>query len=181
MRTASGALGPDAGDVDGVVAEDDRVGPELAQLLDQVVDEGVVVVDDQDPGSHGPTMRTGADAERPPRRLANLSRRGNQDQVRSGRRLPEGQVGRRAHHVQGRPLHDGRGERPLHPADPQERRRSPPWFGAARARPAHRRAWPSSWSTTWPTCRSSSHGSAWGLVAAWSLIFVGFLLATRYR
>ena len=47
-----GPLRPDALHVDGVVAEDEGIGPELAQLLDQVVDEGVVVVDDQDPGSH---------------------------------------------------------------------------------------------------------------------------------
>ena len=56
MSTASGRCGPDAGHVDGVVAVDHRVGAELAQLLDQVVDEGVVVVDDEHPGSHGPAI-----------------------------------------------------------------------------------------------------------------------------
>ncbi len=54
-----GALGPDAGHVDGVVAEDDRVGPQLAQLLDQVVDERVVVVEDEHPRSHGCTIVPG--------------------------------------------------------------------------------------------------------------------------
>ena len=34
------------------------LGPELTQLLDQVVDEGVVVVDDEHPGSHGRDDRT---------------------------------------------------------------------------------------------------------------------------
>ena len=36
-----------------VVAVHERLGPQLAQVLDEVVDEAVVVVDDQDPGSHG--------------------------------------------------------------------------------------------------------------------------------
>ena len=40
-------------DVVGVVAPDHRVGPELRQVLDEVVDEAVVVVDDEDPhGAH---------------------------------------------------------------------------------------------------------------------------------
>ena len=39
---------------DGVVAVDDWLGPELAQVLDEVVDERVVVVDDEDTGGHGP-------------------------------------------------------------------------------------------------------------------------------
>ena len=51
-----GAFGPDAGHVDGVVAEHHGLGAELAELLDQVVDEGVVVVDDEHPRSHGSTI-----------------------------------------------------------------------------------------------------------------------------
>ena len=62
IRTASGACGPDPGDVDGVVAVDHRVGPELAQLLDEVVDERVVVVDDQHAGRHGGPIVPGAGA-----------------------------------------------------------------------------------------------------------------------
>ena len=54
-----GPRGPDAGHVDGVVAVHHRVGPELAQLLDQVVDEGVVVVDDEHPGSHDAAIVSG--------------------------------------------------------------------------------------------------------------------------
>ncbi len=46
-------LRPDPLDVDGVVAEDDGSRPELAQLLDQVVDERVVVVENEDPCRHG--------------------------------------------------------------------------------------------------------------------------------
>ena len=48
-----GILGPDPGDVDGVVAEDDRRRAQLTQLLDEVVDERVVVVEDEYPRSHG--------------------------------------------------------------------------------------------------------------------------------
>jgi hypothetical protein len=47
-----GLLGSDPRHVDGVIAEDDRHRSELAELLDQVVDEGVVVIDDQDPRAH---------------------------------------------------------------------------------------------------------------------------------
>ena len=65
-----GPLGPDAGDVDGVVAEHHRLGAELAQLLDQVVDEGVVVVEDEHPGSHGATDRTGTGPGARPERPA---------------------------------------------------------------------------------------------------------------
>ena len=61
-----GPLGPDAGDVDGVVAEHHRLGPELAQLLDQVVDEGVVVVDDEHPRSHGVPIVPGPARITPP-------------------------------------------------------------------------------------------------------------------
>ena len=54
-------------DVDGVVAEDHGLGPELAQLLDEVVDERVVVVDDEDPGPMGATIVPGSG---PPERPA---------------------------------------------------------------------------------------------------------------
>ena len=50
---AVGGAAPDLGDVDGVVAEDLELGAELAELLDEVVGERVVVVDDQDAGRHG--------------------------------------------------------------------------------------------------------------------------------
>ena len=43
---------PDAGDVDGIVADHDRLGAELAEVLDEVVDEAVVVVDDGHPHAH---------------------------------------------------------------------------------------------------------------------------------
>ena len=56
ISTASGCSARMPRHVDGVVAEHDRLGPELAQLLDQVVDEGVVVVDDEHPRSHGATI-----------------------------------------------------------------------------------------------------------------------------
>ena len=58
MTMASGRSAAMPGHVDGVVAVDDRLGAELAQLLDEVVDEGVVVVDEQDPGAHGPAIVT---------------------------------------------------------------------------------------------------------------------------
>ena len=51
-----GLLGPDARHVDGVVAVHHRLGPQLAQFLDQVVDERVVVVEEEHPRSHGPTI-----------------------------------------------------------------------------------------------------------------------------
>ena len=41
------------GSRDGIVAVDDRLGSELTQVLDEVVDERVVVVDDEDTGGHG--------------------------------------------------------------------------------------------------------------------------------
>jgi hypothetical protein len=34
---------------------DDGLGPQLTEILDEVVDERVVVVDHQDPGAHGRT------------------------------------------------------------------------------------------------------------------------------
>jgi hypothetical protein len=40
-------------DLDLVVAVHDRLTAELAEVLDEVVDERVVVVDDEDPGGHG--------------------------------------------------------------------------------------------------------------------------------
>ena len=43
---------PYAGDVDGVVADHDRLGAELAEVLDEVVDEAVVVVDDRHLDAH---------------------------------------------------------------------------------------------------------------------------------
>ncbi len=51
-----GARVPDAVYVDGVVAVHHRLRPELAQLLDEVVGEGVVVVYEQDTYGHRATM-----------------------------------------------------------------------------------------------------------------------------
>ncbi len=44
--------GLDPGEVDRVVAVDYRFRTQFADVLDEVVDEGVVVVDDEYPGSH---------------------------------------------------------------------------------------------------------------------------------
>ena len=49
----------DAVDVDGVIAHDFQRGPELAEVLDEVVGEGVVIVDDDD------HRLTGAGTRRP--------------------------------------------------------------------------------------------------------------------
>jgi len=67
-----GLLGPDPGDVDGVVAEDDGIGPELTQGLDEVVGEGVVIVDEQDArGGHPTNFRGSPESERrAPRAIA---------------------------------------------------------------------------------------------------------------
>ena len=150
-----GPLRPDAGHVDGVVAEHDRVGPELAQLLDQVVDEGVVVVDDQHPGSHGPTIVPAVPGAPSPA-VANLCPRGNQHQ-RTGRRLQEGQVGLGPDR---QPRRSAATRRPRRAgATP---RRSPRACATARPGSAPSSwscssgAWPSSRSTTWPTCRSGA-------------------------
>src|SRR5918994_7186938 len=57
LRGAWPGAGQDAVEADDVrrarlvVATDDRVGAQLGQVLDQVVDEAVVVVDDEDPRS----------------------------------------------------------------------------------------------------------------------------------
>ena len=59
MTMASGRVRLDPGRVERVVAVDDRLGAELAQLLDEVVDERVVVVDEEDPGAHGPAIVPG--------------------------------------------------------------------------------------------------------------------------
>ena len=60
MTIASGRSDADALHVDCVVAVDDRLGAELAQLLDEVVDERVVVVDEQHSGPHrSPMLRPG--------------------------------------------------------------------------------------------------------------------------
>jgi hypothetical protein len=46
----------EAVEVELVVSNDDRLGAELAQILHEVVDEAVVVVDDENTGSHGPRL-----------------------------------------------------------------------------------------------------------------------------
>ena len=152
-----GPLGPDAGDVDGVVAEDDRVRAELAQLLDEVVDEGVVVVDDEDPGAHGWPIVPG------PGRLANLCPRGHEYQG-TGRRLAQGQVRGRAHRdVEGGSVQDGRGERALHRAHPQERASQPAVVRGAHPGAAHRRGGRHHGQLPRPACRSwsTAHPGAW--------------------
>ena len=51
MSTASGSRATISSSVQLVVAVHERLGAELAQVLDEVVDEAVVVVDDQHRGS----------------------------------------------------------------------------------------------------------------------------------
>ena len=107
---------------------------------------------------------------------------------RTGRRLTQGEVGRRSEHGQGhvqehskvgRPStaeESGRYTRPI----PKSVRRSPPWYGALVLillllgvaiivvnYLAH--------------IPGVAHGSPWGLVVGLVLIFAGFLMATRYR
>ena len=94
IRMASGAAARMPGDVDGVVAVDDGVGPQLAQLLDEVVDERVVVVDDQHPRPHGRLIvpaRAVAVRPAPDRRRDWLSfGHGNQGQDKAGKAHEEG-------------------------------------------------------------------------------------------
>ena len=49
---SGGVEGPQTGHVHGIVADDDGIGPELAEVLDEVVDEAVVVVDDRHLDAH---------------------------------------------------------------------------------------------------------------------------------
>ena len=55
-----GLQGLDLVDGDCIVAVDLRVGTQLAEVLDEVVDERVVVVDDQNPGAHPATLANAA-------------------------------------------------------------------------------------------------------------------------
>src|SRR6476646_10481998 len=112
-------------DGDGVVAVHEWLGPELAEVLDEVVDEGVVVVDDEDAGSHSSRW----EGSRGPRAtwVGSLWRRpalkpgdGEADQApRQGR--PDDPQGRERVHAQG----DNRGEQSVHPADPPQREDQP--------------------------------------------------------
>ena len=70
MSTPSGSSSTICVEGERVAAVHERLGAELAQVLDEVVDERVVVVDDEDPGAHGAAQGTG-----PPRRPATGSRR----------------------------------------------------------------------------------------------------------
>ena len=178
-----GLLGPDARHVDGVVAVHHRLGPQLAQFLDQVVDERVVVVDEEHPRSHGPTIvpppgRTPARSAPPA--LANLSPVATSTKG-PGRQLAQGQVGLGPHHGSkvGRyktAEESGRYTAPI----PKSVRHSPRWFGAlililliggvAVITVNYLASLP-----------GLAHGSPWGLVIGLVMIFVGFLLATRYR
>ena len=176
MSTASGRSARMPADVDGVVAVHHRLGPQLAQLLDQVVDEGVVVVDDQHPGAHGrPIVPNAGRRPEPVPPLANLvavatSTKGPGGASRKGKSA----AGRTD--VEGRPLQDGRGERAATPRPiPKSVRHSPPWFGALVLvlliggvvvitvnYLAH--------------LPFVAHGSPWGLVVGLVMIFAGFLL-----
>ena len=166
--------------VDGVVAEDDGIGPELAQLLDQVVDEGVVVVDDQDPGSHErgsvPSLK-GATGPRLsyPRALCQTRRSQDPGRRRTRGSRPGGAPRPRSADPRRRE-ESGRYTPPI----PKSVRRSPPWYGVLVLALliggvavivvnylAH--------------LPFASHGSPWGLVVGLAMIFAGFLMATRYR
>ena len=117
--------------------------------------------------------------------LTILTRRGNQHQDRTGRRLAQGEVGRGAR--------ARRRARRRSAVPPRPRRAGATPDRSPRASAAARRGTGcSSWS-----CSSSgvaiivvnylahipgvAHGSPWGLVAGLVLIFAGFLMATRYR
>ena len=112
--------------------------------------------------------------------MANLCPRGHQHQG-TGRRLQEGQVGRGPDLASkvGRyktAEESGRYTAPI----PKSVRHSPPWFGAlilvlliggvAVITVNYLAHLP-----------FVAHGSPWGLVVGLAMIFVGFLLATRYR
>ena len=68
----------------GVVAVHERLGPQLTEVLDEVVDERVVVVDDQHPGAHG-RRRVVAGGPFPPafRTVPPVGGRGRRDSVAS--------------------------------------------------------------------------------------------------
>ena len=145
MRRASGRCARIPVHVDGVVAEDDGRRPQLAQLLDQVVDERVVVVESRiRTGMVGWYRITGASAGNAPPGLTNLVHRGNQHQDRTGSAPTQGQVGRGPDHGE-----EARPSRPAAPppeesgrytrSDPQERPPEPPLVRRARPGPADRR------------------------------------------
>jgi len=128
-------LPPDAHQVDGVVAKDHRIGSELAELLDQVVDERVVVVHDQDPDRHAamvPPLLGGK------RRLAILVPHDAQGEHRSGSGPGQGKTRRRSDHAKGT---SGPGKSKIGrytpaeesgrytPPVPKNIRKSPRWFG----------------------------------------------------
>ena len=90
------------------------------------------------------------------------------------------QVGLGAHHLEGRSLQVGRGERPLPAPIPKNVRHSPPWFGAlvlilliggVLVITVNYLA----------NLPFAADGSPWGLVAGLVMIFAGFLMATRYH
>ena len=155
-RTASGSRASASSTVERVVAVDDRLGAELTEVLDEVVDEAVVVVDDEHPGGHG------AEPAGPDRRLSNaFARRANLLDARGTPRSARPAAGspRRAPKPGDRPSgvptagdadrRQGPGVRQsaltalvaLHAAHPQVRRRSsPPWVPVLMFAPAHRSA-----------------------------------------
>ena len=124
---AVGLLGADAVHVDGVVAEHDGIGAELAELLDEVVGEGVVIVDDDDPGAHGKRLYR-------PWRVAPSwlilgacrAKQGPGSAARKGR--SGGRV--TAARAVARPRQR---QQPLHPAHPPQRQGQPQVDGPARS------------------------------------------------
>ena len=113
--------GLQAGDVDGIVADHDRLGPELSEVLDQVVDEAVVVVDHR----HLDASRS---ARLPaPRFIGILVVRGKgapgSDEGTSSKKKPV--VIGPGYGAEGHT----RSQQALHGAHPEKRPPQPTWFG----------------------------------------------------
>jgi len=138
---AGGLQGPQASHVDGIVADHDRLGSELAEVLHEVVDEAVVVVDDRHPHAH---RRRGYRSRESwvSSRVVAKARAGS-----DGRHLLEeadcekgpghadkrpGQADKRPGQADKRPDHAAQEpgcQQALHRTDPQERQHSPGWYG----------------------------------------------------
>ena len=121
-------------EVDLVVAHHDRLGAELAEVLDEVVDEAVVVVDDDDPRRHAPRAYLAVSVPRPDAAPAGhyprgpwLSERAHRQRqaVTGGRaeRAPPDGSPRRGRKAPGSRT-SGRYTAPI----PREVRRSPRWY-----------------------------------------------------
>ena len=168
---------PDGVHVDGIVSKDDGIGAQLPELLDEVVDEGIEIVDDQHPGTHGATSVP---------RLLRGSRRCSltSQPVATGTRGPGG-ASRKGKSASGRTSkvgrytsaeESGRYTAPI----PKNVRHSPPWFGALLLvlLIGGVVVITVNYLGRLPLL---AHGSPWGLVIGLVMIFAGFLLATRYR